>query len=75
MNEKETQVMARMQEYLTKDILPSDLALYFRRLKLEVVRLVLSAEPDTFDKEWIVDGLYFLDSICEILDPYLELEK
>lgn len=69
------QLLQRLQEYFQKDIAPEDFARYLRRLKLEVVRLVLLADPDTFRKDWLADGLYFLDRITELIDPYLEEQE
>lgn len=35
--------------------------------------MVLNAESeDTYCKDWIADGHYFLTELCEILDPKLE---
>lgn len=68
----EKEAIQRLEQYLQKDIYPKDLALRLRRLKLEIVRMVLNADQDVINTDWIVDGLFFLDEITEVLDPYLE---
>lgn len=62
----------KLEEFLTKNIDPKDLAKYLRRFKYETVKMVLNTEDnDSFCKEWISDGHYYLTELCEILDPQL----
>lgn len=68
----ETTVLERLGSFLHGTIAPEELALQFRRLKLEVVRLLLQDEQGLYNKEWLTDGLFYLDALCEVLDPYLE---
>ena len=69
----ETIVKQRLEEFLTKNIEPKELAKYLRRFKYETIKMVLNSEnDDTYCKDWISDGHYFLTELCEILDPQLE---
>ena len=68
----ENEVIARLENYLQKDIYPKDLALRFRRLKLELVKFILQDTEEIYRKDWVSDGLYYLDNLVEMLDPYLE---
>lgn len=70
--ENRKEALARLENYLHTIIEAPALALELRRLKLETVRLLLNDKEGTYDKEWIANGLYFLDGVCEALDPYLE---
>lgn len=71
----ETTVQAKLEAFLDKDIDPVELAKYLRRFKYETVRMVLTADSDTFCKEWIADGHYFLTELCEILDPQIMFDE
>lgn len=72
----EQELKERLDEFLTKQISPADLAKYLRRYKEETIRMVIDAEDrDCIYMKWISDGVYYLTSICEILDPYLEDTK
>lgn len=72
----ETDVQQRLEEFLTKNIEPKALAKHLRRFKYETIKMVLQAENnDTYCKDWIADGHYFLTELCEILDPQLEDEE
>ena len=69
----ETIVKQRLEEFLTKKIKPKELANSLRRFEHETIKMVLNAESeDTYCKDWIADGHYFLTELCEILDPQLE---
>lgn len=65
----------RVEEFLSKNIYPKDLAKYLRRFKLEAIKLVLNTRDDQYRNDWIADGFYFLNELCEILDPQLEDEE
>lgn len=65
----------RLEEFLTKNIYPKDLARYLRRFKLETIKLVLNTREEDYRGDWISDGHYFLTELCEILDPQLEDEE
>ena len=71
----ETTVQKKLIEFLDKDIDAVELAKYLRRFKYETVRMVLTAKDDSFCKEWIADGHYFLTELCEILDPQMMLDE
>lgn len=72
----DTATKKRLEEFLTKDIDPKVLAKHLRRFKYETVKMVLEAENnDTYCKDWIADGHYFITEFCEILDPQLEDEE
>ena len=69
----ETIVKQRLEEFLTKNITPKELAKSLRRFEHETIKMVLNAESeDIYCKDWIADGHYFLTELCEILDPKLE---
>ena len=69
----ETIVKQRLEEFLTKRTAPKELAKSLRRFEHETIKMVLNAESeDTYCKDWIADGHYFLTELCEILDPKLE---
>ncbi len=65
----------RLELFLTKRIYPKDLARQLRRFKYETIKLVLSSEDSSYNKDHIAEGHYFLTELCEILDPQLEDEK
>ena len=69
----EAAVKQRLEEFLTKKIKPKELAKSLRRFDYEAIKMVLNAESeDTYCKDWIADGHYFLTELCEILEPKLE---
>ena len=71
----ETIVKQRLEEFLTKNITPKELAKSLRRFEHETIKMVLNSEnDDTYCKDWIADGHYLLTELCEILDPKLEDE-
>lgn len=50
-----------------------EFALITRRFTMETIKFLLeSREYDTYKKEWISEGHYWLTELCEILDPQLE---
>ena len=72
----ENNIIEKLTEFLTKNIEPKDLAKSLRRFEHETIKMVLNAESeDTYCKDWIADGHYFLTELCEILDPKLEDEE
>ena len=69
----ETIVKQRLEEFLTKNIKPKELAKSLRRFEHDTIKMVLySYYDDTYCKDWIADGHYLLTELCEILDPKLE---
>ena len=69
----ENNIIEKLTEFLTKKIKPKELAKSLRRFEHETIKMVLNAESeDTYCKDWIADGHYFLTELCEILDPKLE---
>ncbi len=68
----EAAVKQRLEKFLTKNITPKELAKSLRRFEHETIKMVLNSEnDDTYCKDWIADGHYFLTELCEILDPKL----
>ncbi len=66
----------RLEEFLTKNIYPKDLAKFLRSFKYEAVKMLLNMEnDDAVRKGWFSDGHYFLTELCEILDPSMEDEE
>lgn len=64
----------KLHNLLEKDMPAEYFALIVRRFKQEAIKLVLQADSDDFNKEWISEGHYWLTELCEILDPHLEKE-
>ena len=59
-------------DFFTKGMDEKTVALFLRRFKEETVRFVLKDKEETYNKEWISEGHYWLTELCEILDPQLE---
>lgn len=62
----------KLEELLGNFIDKKELAISLRRFSLETIRLVLADKEETLNKDWIAVGHYWINEICEILDPQLE---
>ena len=62
----------QIDDMLTKWISPEDMARYARRFIHQSFRMMLQLSEDDYNKEWINDGYFYLNELCEILDPQLE---
>ncbi len=62
----------RIIEFISKEVSPVYLALCIRRFKEETIRMMLRTEDNTFNKDWISEGHFWLTQLAEILEPQLE---
>jgi hypothetical protein len=82
MNTTQTDKKIENQEQLEKIkvliesvIYPEKLALILRCFKAETIRLLLNTnDMESCNIEWIRNGVFWIDELSEILDPYLEQE-
>jgi hypothetical protein len=64
----------KLMNFFNNMICRKDMALYIRRSMYVMSKMALSSTEDTFRKEWIDDGFYYLNELAETLDPYLNKE-
>ena len=67
-----TEQKNKIIEFISKEVSPEYLALCIRRFKEETIRMLLNADNETFNKEWISEGHYWLTQFAEILEPQLQ---
>lgn len=73
MSHSEREVIRRLEDFFTREVTADGYALTIRRLLYETIGMSLSIEEEQWalDKGAIQDGHYWLNELCEILDPQL----
>ena len=66
------EVLEKLSNLVSKEITPKILSQRLRRLKSEVIKLLIKSDDELIDKDWLYDGFYWLDELSEILDPCLK---
>lgn len=76
-NKADVLKIKEIENLLDERIHPEQLAQVFRRLSQEVNRMYMDFDEGKvtmFEKDWIVQGNYWLNEISEILSPNLKKE-
>lgn len=72
--QKIDKIVESFRELITMSISSEELALNLRRFQNESIYFALKDEEQIYNKVWLEDGTYWLNELCEIIDPYLTKE-
>lgn len=72
---KKTELNKRLDIFFDREIDASDFALYVRKFLHESIKMMLLSDVDTFNKKVFEGGYYWINELCELIDPYLQSKE